>query len=125
MLLFFTEICHVDASDDCNYVLVATSYGAFFLWVMEKGESVLRVGDTGLKGEWHKITIPPGVDLPSPEAKESRMSSVFYDSVVSNKVFELSCYVFIVTNNVKKKNVFSWSTFFPFILTLNNGRIKH
>lgn len=51
---------------------------------MEKGESILKVGDTALKGEWHKITVPTGVDLPSSDARESTVASVFYDSVVKS-----------------------------------------
>jgi len=61
---------------------VAVGKSTFYLWIMEKGESILKSGDNNLKGEWHKLTIAE-IDLPPPDSRESTVSSVFYSSPVS------------------------------------------
>ncbi|XP_053394280.1 ciliogenesis and planar polarity effector 1-like isoform X3 [Mercenaria mercenaria] len=76
-----TELCHIDASDDCSYIFLAAGRGSFLLWVKEKGESILKdKGDPALKGSWHRITVPDGMELPTSESRECSRASVFYEN---------------------------------------------
>lgn len=84
MILFYLEQCHIDASDDCSYVFVAIGHSSFLLWVKEKGEDILKdKGDPALKGSWHRIAVPDGMELPTLNSRESSLASVFYENPVS------------------------------------------
>lgn len=62
---------------------MAVGKSSFLLWVKEKGESILKdKGDPALKGSWHRITVPEGMELPTSESKECSVASVFYENHV-------------------------------------------
>jgi len=49
---------------------------------MEKGESMGREHVEMMKGTWHRVAVPDGMELPSEENRECSIASVFYDSPV-------------------------------------------
>ncbi|KAL4235812.1 hypothetical protein ACF0H5_004202 [Mactra antiquata] len=88
---FSTEMCYIDASDDCSFIFFAAGRSSFLLWSIEKGENILREkGDVILKGSWHRIKIPEGLDLPSSENRECCCSSVFYESNTLGHCYQYS-----------------------------------
>ncbi|XP_052775729.1 ciliogenesis and planar polarity effector 1-like isoform X2 [Mya arenaria] len=76
-----TEKCHIDASDDCSHVLVAVGHQSFYIWAMERGETIHREQVPALKGSWHRVTVPAGMELPTDQNRECSMASVFYESL--------------------------------------------
>ena len=56
----------------------------FYVWIRDRAESILHEREARLKGSWHKVSIPQGMDLPPPEAAESNVAAIFYESAVSD-----------------------------------------
>ena len=74
--------CYITASDDCAHVFLAVGTSLFFLWEMEKGESIYKDRDAELKGTWHKVITPTGMELPNSDSKECSLAGIFYTSLV-------------------------------------------
>ena len=74
--------CYIIAADNCAHVFLAVGTSLFFLWQMEKGESISKERDAELKGTWHKVMTPAGMELPNTESKECSLAGVFYSSLV-------------------------------------------
>ena len=81
--LLFAVPCYITASDDCAHVFLSVGTGLFFLWAMEKGESISKDRDAELKGNWHKVMTPSGMELPNTESRENSLAGIFYTSPVS------------------------------------------
>ena len=75
--------CYITASDDCAHIFLSVGTSLFFLWEMEKGESISKDRDAELKGNWHKVMTPSGMELPNTESRESSLAGIFYTSPVS------------------------------------------
>lgn len=71
------------ASDDCAHVFLVVGTSLFFLWEMEKGESISKDRDSEMKGTWHRVTTPTGMELPNTESKECSLAGIFYTSPVN------------------------------------------
>lgn len=106
---FHTEHICISASGKCTYILIGIGHREFYLWMMEKGETIARGGDIKLKGSWHRIVVPEGMELSSSDSMECTISTVFYD----NHVLGHCCQCSMVYNRDSMLNVATLVLKFP------------
>ncbi|KAL3869912.1 hypothetical protein ACJMK2_042534 [Sinanodonta woodiana] len=87
---WLSDRCTLAASDDLKHVFLALGTSQFFIWEMNKGESLVRSREQELKGTWHGLGVPSGVLVPTADNREYSFDVVFFSSQVLGECCQYS-----------------------------------
>ncbi|KAK3579099.1 hypothetical protein CHS0354_022119 [Potamilus streckersoni] len=87
---WLSDQCALAASDDLKHVFLVLGTSQFFIWEMNKGESLVRSREQELKGTWHELGVPSGVPVPTADNRECSFDVVFFSSQVLGECCQYS-----------------------------------